>query len=153
MANITHKLPNLPVGKKFEKNMTAIVRKKYTERGLGNQIQVMIGTTVDFKKGTDLFIENVPVDLTTDFSGKDYTEMIKVPSNMQFRICGIEIKFGIRYGNACGRFQTPVLVIGIDATPFEIEKVYKSFMMAFQWKANEIINAGLTSYRQALSCL
>jgi len=58
-------------------------------------------------KGTDCFIDDVPVDLTLSLDRKDLTQVI---GNVD--CWGVfKITVGIRYGNAHGLFKQPVCVL------------------------------------------
>ena len=61
--------------------------------------------------GTDMFVLDVPVDVTVHFDGKNHTTHL---ANITID-SWLSVSFGIRTGNGRTRFETPVLVIGVDA--------------------------------------
>jgi hypothetical protein len=62
--------------------------------------------------GTDAFMYGLPVDFTCNMMGKNHTTILDV----SVELLGIgRISFGVRTGNGRIKFETPVLVIGVDA--------------------------------------
>lgn len=91
-------------------------------------------------------IWGVPVDLTCNLAGKDYTEIL--PETVDI-FGGIKVRFGVRTGNShkgFSRFENPVLIIGIDASESFLGTWMENIVQAFGDKLEEIIETGQSQY-------
>ena len=83
-------------------------------------------------EGTDLYVLDVPVDVTLHFEGKNRTKALQTQI-----IDGVTVSWGVRFGNGKATFKTPVLVIGAETAV----GISKSNM----WIALEIIKANIAN--------
>lgn len=61
--------------------------------------------------GTDAFMYGLPVDFTRNIKGKNHTTILDASVDLP----GVgKVTFGIRTGNGRVKFETPVLVIGVN---------------------------------------
>ena len=96
-------------------------------------------------EGTDLFLLGIPVDVTMAFERKNRIRKLESLSRD-----GVDIHFGVRFGNGKVSFKTPVLVIGVE-TALGITK--NNMWLAIDGiKSNisEILNEGMDRYFTAV---
>lgn len=108
--------------------------------GTAKCIYHMNGNAEDREDGTDFLVHglrdyaNVRIDVTRNFSGKDFTREFKKLALMS-NILNARIRFGIRTGNCHKKFTTPVIVVGFEPVdpekPFDVLKTSstKSFQL------------------------
>lgn len=98
----------MKLGQEFE---DIIVEKVgyFSARQWGKGFHSTINTELDTKAGTDFILLGIPVDVTLNFSGKNYTTKV---GQVSFKFGDVE--FGVRYGNGHCQFETPVLVVGFN---------------------------------------
>ena len=64
----------------------------------------------DRHEGTDIFVLGVPIDITLAFDKKNRTRKLGT-----MEMDGLNIDFGIRFGNQKAKFKIPVLVLGAES--------------------------------------
>ena len=98
----------------------------------------------DVERGTDFWDGDIPIDFTLNFEGKN--NMFTVfPKTVNISRWFPEFQFGIRTGNnyAGGtRFQTPVLVVGVDMAPYEFFRERNFLMECVYDHIQEIMETG-----------
>ena len=105
-------------GTEFEQTVIAIM-KKTLPRGL--KFQSTLSSKDDIEQGTDAVCGEVRIDLTSNFTHKNYMPYIQDTGIPATRFTNF--KMGVRHGNHHDRayhpFDEPVVVIGVDMTPRE----------------------------------
>ncbi len=105
----------------------------------------LLDTRADTEEGTDFELYGIPCDVTTNFWGKSFMDILPESYMLTLRQgVSIEVKFGVRKGNShkgFTAFKKPVLVVGfmLDNSTFRtwqdvLEnaiKKYASDMMEF----------------------
>ncbi len=96
-------------------------------------------------QGTDAVVYGLPVDFTCDFRGINHMVAYE---EMSFEISGIgRVQFGVRTGSSRVKFDTPVLVIGIE-TPYNIRQVCRHLFENIWSSIGRIVDTGSEVYWQ-----
>lgn len=98
----------------------------------------------DLEFGTDAFVCGLPVDFTYDFYGKK--NMVRTSTTVDLLGIG-KIRFGVRTANGRRKFDSPVLVIGID-TPLNVRTYMANIIDAIRKNIEHIVNTGSDVYWQ-----
>jgi hypothetical protein len=98
----------------------------------------------DKEFGTDAFIWGVPCDFTCNFAGKNYTTDLQV----SVKLPGVgAVRFGVRTGNGVIKFETPVLVIGIESLDGYLYKnAIRQIIDSVRRKIDDVIEVGQDAY-------
>ncbi|MCL1839652.1 hypothetical protein FWF89_01460 [Candidatus Saccharibacteria bacterium] len=97
----------------------------------------------DRELGTDAFIYGLPCDFTCNFAGKNH--MIDLHINVDLPGIGL-VRFGVRTGNGRVKFETPVLVIGIETEGYFSKSFIPNIIDSISHKIDDIINVGQEAY-------
>lgn len=99
----------------------------------------------DLEEGTDfIYRDALRIDITSAFSKKDNMPFI-TDTNIESGIPGQNIKMGIRLGNRCKKehgyheFKEPVVVIGYDVSPKELDNYEDQILDTIHKHAEDII--------------
>lgn len=127
-------------GLEFEAGIVDVVQSFATrEWGVG---AVKFSTTrQDRFEGTDIFVLGVPIDVTLDFERKSKTRRLGGLS-----VDGINIDFGVRFGNRKANFNLPVLVIGAAAAVGITKANIWLVLDIIRDNITEILNVGMDEY-------
>lgn len=105
-------------GTEFEQTVIAIMRKTLPS---GWKFKSTLSSKDDHEQGTDAMCGEIRIDLTSNFTNKNYMPYIQDTGIPATRFTNFKI--GIRHGNHHDRsyhpFDEPVVVIGVDMTPRE----------------------------------
>ena len=131
-------------GFEFEADIVDIV-SNFAKREWGATAVKFSTERQDRFEGTDLFVLDVPIDVTLAFSEKNKTRRL---GNLSFD--GVTIDFGLRMGNGRANFKTPVLVIGAE-TALGITKE-NMWVVLDTIKSNifDILDIGMDKYLDAV---
>ncbi len=125
-----------PTGFEFEDEVVSVFKKYSEKMGTLRYFKEVSGTDLDTKQGTDLFVDGIPVDITSNFSEK--RKMITLEDEVD--VNGTAIKFGIRLGNGHITFKTPVMVVGIDASASFLNSYMDIIISEFAAKVDQIMD-------------
>jgi hypothetical protein len=96
----------------------------------------------DKEEGVDFYVLKIPVDVTLNYAGKRRTK--NLPCILEHE--GITVRFGVRFGNACHTFKTPVLVIGVEHV-FNITRFnFMDVLDSLSCKIKEMLEIGMDAY-------
>lgn len=93
-------------------------------------------TDLDYEYGTDVVVDNIPIDITCGFSNKSYMEVLEDT----IEVGGEIIRFGIRTGNSRVEFGNPVVVVGIDSDRHFLHAFMNEVCDKISKKINEIMD-------------
>lgn len=111
-----------------------------------NAVVVTSETALDKFQGTDLFIWGIPCDFTYDIMGKDNMDLLDEEVRL---LSDCTLKFGVRTGNSHNGytpFETPVLVIGVQASDWYIGRYATKIALAFKKRLHDIIDVAQSAY-------
>lgn len=123
-------------GKKFEGD----VIDAFAEAFAGSRTYRILNcgdSVMDREQGTDFMCGDLRLDVTTNFSGKDFMPFI-YESDIELS-CVHNLKFGVRFGNIHGDFPKPVVVIGTDLLSEDYYLWKKDIMAAIKKNADRIM--------------
>ena len=127
-------------GLEFESEIVDIL-SSFAQREWGIGAVKFSTTQQDHYEGTDIFVLGVPIDITLAFDKKNKTRRLGTMA-----MDGLNIDFGIRFGNHKANFKMPVLVIGAES----VIGITKSNMWvaldAIKNNIQAIVNKGMDEY-------
>lgn len=130
-------------GRYFEKSIIEIAFNYFFKNNMGELFSDMTGTEADVKEGTDMMDGEIPIDWTSAFCTKDH--MFVFSKTVHLTHWG-DVQYGIRTGNACHTFASPVLVIGFSMLPEAMNGCMNSVMADFENHMSEILVTGEDLY-------
>lgn len=136
---------SIRLGKLFEAQLTEELCFSFRKSGDSGFVP-SIGTDADYFSGTDAVVWGVPTDFTYAccFSTKDHTEWLGESFSL---LNFVEVRYGIRTGNACSTFRTPVLVVAVVVPSDSFLGTYlDAIVEAFVKKFGRIMDAGQSLY-------
>ncbi len=135
---------SIPTGNQLEGELKDVFYHHFTKKsGIVTKTEFRWATKEEDRKlGTDAFIYGLPCDFTCNFAGKDH--MTALETNVPLPGIGT-VRFGVRTGNRHVQFDTPVLVIGVDAGYLR-KGFIRTVIDAFSDKVAEIIETGQDAY-------
>lgn len=139
---------NTTAGRELENNFVLSATKHYGVKHVRN----MIGTWEDKTQGTDLIIDGLPIDITSNISNKFMT--VKCRRGFMLERYGVEVYYAVRFGNSYKggtKFATPVLVIGVDFPGSG--RVFHDLVGTICYKVGEIVDMGIDLYYETIDRL
>lgn len=117
-------------------------------------------TDIDKKEGTDFTLHDkakanrkggLRIDITANFSNKDYMSVILDTGIDAGLGDGQTFKIGIRHGNAHGcngytEFENPVVVFGVDASEYQLSRAWDAVECAIRKNASKIDQLTFDAY-------
>ena len=127
-------------GHEFESGVVDVV-SSYAKSEWGKSAVKFSTVQQDHHEGTDLFVLGVPIDITLAFEKKNKTRKLGV-----LTMDGIEIDFGVRFGNHKANFKIPVLVIGASSAIGITKSNMWLVLEIIKDNVQRILNVGMDEY-------
>ena len=127
----------LSSGHKFEFSFSQTIIMSVKRGIINSDVNVTVGTDDDTLRGTDLIIDDIRVDFTSNFSNKDHLTFTH-ESAIKTKLG--KVLFGIRTGNSRVDFEEPVVVVGVDCFGNVLNKELDGFFDDVQNHIKEIVD-------------